>query len=102
MGGVIGSASASSGVAEITQMVGIPAKINAITLEPVSASGTGTLEVVAAGSDTYEPVYQDGAAITAMDLSETHTLQIVGGLSVEKVRVQSTNSADTFRLIVSD
>ena len=68
-----------------------------VTIEPDSASGTGTLTVKAWGADGYEAAYEDGSALTDIDMSARKTYILDGAF--RSVKVASDNSGDTFDLV---
>lgn len=88
--------SASSGVAEVSN----PRPDSAVayfTVEPASASGTGTVTAKPVGAGGYESVIESGVALT-IDLSEQASYRIA--YPVESVKVTSSVGGDTFTLRV--
>jgi hypothetical protein len=70
-----------------------------VSVEPISASGNGTLEHMPDGGQEWHPVVDDkGDAITGWNLGAVQSATVEGGFSA--IRVSSTSSSDEFRLIV--
>lgn len=67
------------------------------TVDPSSASGTGTVTAKAVGASAFEPVYADGVALT-VDLSATVSHRIEH--PIEELKVTSDNAGDAFVLRV--
>lgn len=78
--------------------------VTQITVIPTSASGTGTVTVkpvdTTDATAAYEALYDSAKAAMTIDLSAQNTV-VVQGPELSGVKVTSSNSADTFSLVVS-
>ena len=71
-----------------------------ITIDPSSASGTGTITAKTFASSGFETVYDSaGAALTSISLS-SQVSYIIDGV-FDSIKVASSNAADAFDVIVS-
>lgn len=71
-----------------------------LTIEPVSAAGTGTIAVNPTGAQGFETVLDGaGTALDSVPLSAQKSYFLKGAFST--VRVTSSNPADTFNLVVN-
>jgi len=94
------SAAAVSGVATV-DLAAEKGHVVVATVQPSSASGTGTVTARAVGSAAYQPVYEsDGstALTVALDGSD---VSVELPVWVTHVKVTSDNSGDEFTLLCS-
>ena len=66
------------------------------SVEPASASGTGTVTAMARHTTGFGPLFDSAGAALQVDLSETSSFVVSG--SILQLKVTSDNSADTFNL----